>query len=103
MNSTQQASEMKKINCDQEAWLLDALTKLVVLGIEIDKHRSVGADKCMVEGALQGAISHQALEILLNLNLEPEYTNLPRRTWRVSDSMARNKSMGIGTLVKPTL
>lgn len=90
-----QARQMTKITCDQEAWLRDRLTRLVILVSDIQKSNTL--DKEMIELAIEGAINGQALAILQVLNIEPEYTNLPKRTWWFSDSKRKNNGVGLGT------
>lgn len=79
-----EAPKLTKINCDQEAWLKDRLVRLIQLVNEIQNSNTL--DKEMIELATEGAINGQALAILQVLNIEPEYTNLPKRTWWYSDS-----------------
>lgn len=94
-----QAPKMTKINGDQEIWLREKLIRLVNLTTEIKNSNTL--DKEMVELAIEGAINGQALSILQILNLEPEYTNLPKRTWWFSDSKrkgAMSTSIGLNPL-----
>lgn len=90
----------KKITCDQEAWLRDRLVRLIVLVTDIQQSNTL--DKEMVELATEGAINGQALAILQILNLEPEYTNLPKRSWWFSDTRRKNPN-GLFGLSNPLL
>jgi len=104
-NSGQTASApaMKKITCDQEAWLRDRLVRLVVLVTDIQQSNTL--DKEMIELATEGAINGQALAILQVLNLEPEYTNLPKRSWWFSDTRRKNPNglFGLSNPYSPLL
>lgn len=91
--SVLQAPKRQKITGDQEAWLRDRLISLVGLCFDIKENVGVGADKGMIEGAIEGAIERQALEIIELLNCEPEYTNLPKRTWWFSDRKKKNTGL----------
>lgn len=87
-NTGQVAAKPKVITCDQEAWLRDRLVRLIVLVTDIQQSNTL--DKEMIELATEGAINGQALAILQILNLEPEYTNLPKRSWWFSDTRRKN-------------
>lgn len=82
------APELRKINLDQEAWLRDRLVRLIILVNEIQTSNTI--DQEMVELATEGAINGQALSILSILRCQPEYTNLPKRTWWFSDTKRKN-------------
>lgn len=98
INETQcaQAPKMTKINGDQEAWLRDRLIRLIILVKDIQDSSSL--DKEMIELATEGAINGQALAILNVLNLEPEYTNIPKRSWWFSDSKRKSSNNGLYSL-----
>lgn len=84
-----------KVSGDQEVWLRERLTDLVNLSTTIYNSSKLGANAGMIEGALEGAINRQALEIINLLNLEPSYVNLPQRSWWVSDAKtAKNLPFG---------
>jgi len=94
-NQTAQAPVLTKISCDQEAWLRDRLTDLVLLCFDINANKKISANDDMIEGAFEGAINRQALEIIKILNLKTDYTNLPRRTWWFSDRKSEIKKGNI--------
>lgn len=99
-NNTQcaQAPLMNKITGDQEIWLRDRLVRLVNLVEDIQRHKVIDAEAR--ELAIQGAINGQALAILEVLGLEPEYTNLPKRSWWYSDSKRESSARAIDLALK---
>jgi hypothetical protein len=80
--------ELNNITLDQESWLRDRLTRLIILVDDIQKSNTI--DQEMVELAIEGAINGQALSILSILRCRPAYVNLPKRTWWFSDTKRKN-------------
>lgn len=85
-NCVSQAPEMRKATCDQEAWVKQALVHLVHTCLAIKDCKRVSADDHMVEGAMEGAISRQAGEVMRLCGLTPEYTNIAKTEWWFSDA-----------------
>jgi hypothetical protein len=94
MEQNTQALALKQITGDQESWLKSNLVSLVGLCIDIEKNKGVVADNGMIEGAIQGAIERQALEIIGTLGCKPEYTNLPTPDWWFSERRKSRKNIG---------
>lgn len=77
-NINENKFEHKYVSVDQEAWLIQRLTELTLLSLEVGKLRNnlVGASQPMVDGALSGAINGVAIEIVHTLGLDLQYVNI---------------------------
>lgn len=66
---------ISKLDCDQEAWLKQTITKAIITGIELKKCH---VDCIVFDSTVEGLVNGTALRIVDILNIEPEYTNLTK-------------------------
>lgn len=63
------------VNPDKEAWVLDAVKRVIVAGNKLNQEKFDGR---VFDYALDGIINGTVLEILEILNLKPAYVNLKK-------------------------
>ena len=75
------AKESRKINCDQEAWVIARLNTMLNMATALRDNKNVAAEDGMLKCAVDGLINGTAIEIIQTVGLEPEYTNIKQINW----------------------
>ncbi len=76
----------KIVDCDRESWIKSRVLTAMRMAMVLKHERYVQADDDLFNSGLEGIANGAAVEIIRELNLEPEYKNLRR----VGDHCYRN-------------